>query len=503
MQAKITDTILRDAHQSLLATRLRTADMVPLLHELDQVGYWSVEMWGGATFDTCLRFLREDPWERLRTVRRGMPNTRLQMLLRGQNVVGYRHYADDVVRLFVARAAKAGVDVFRIFDALNDLRNMEVAIQAVKDAGKLAEGALSYTLSPVHDVPRFVLLARRLAALGCDTIAIKDMAGLLSPAAARDLVGALVREVGLPVHLHCHATSGMASTAYWAGLEAGAEILDTALSPLGGGTSQPPTESVVAMLRGTPHDTGLDLTRLDRLAELFKGIRKKYKDFESEYTGVDTRVLTYQIPGGMISNLASQLKEMGALDRMEEVLAEVPRVRADLGYPPLVTPSSQIVGTQAVFNVVAGARYEVVTKETREYLLGRYGQPPVPVAEEVLARAVGDAPRVTVRPADLLEPELPRVQAEGGDLVQSEEDLLSLALFPGPAREFLEYRRQGGERQDALLAAAAAAAWSLRQTERALHVPGRGAEAHLPASPGRAWRQAGRWELLGGRAGGR
>lgn len=502
-RAMITDTILRDAHQSLLATRMRTEDMLPALGDLDRIGYWSLEMWGGATFDSCLRFLREDPWERLRVLRRKLPGTRLQMLLRGQNVVGYRNYADDVVRAFVKRAAAEGIDVFRIFDALNDLRNMETAIAAVKDAGKIAEGALSYTISPVHDTALFVGLGKRLAELGCDTIAIKDMAGLLSPAAASELVSALVQQVGLPVHLHCHATSGMATAAYLKGLEAGAAIVDTALSPLGGGTSQPPTEAIVAMLRGTQFDTGLDLERLDRVAEHFKKVRCRYHEFESAYTGVDTRVLTYQIPGGMISNLASQLKEQDALDRMEEVLAEVPRVRADLGYPPLVTPTSQIIGTQAVINVLVGERYKVVTRETREYLLGNYGQPPVPVSEEVLRQAVGDAPRITVRPADLLQPELERLAQEAGALVQSEEDLLSYALFPGPAREFIEYRRRGGEETDAATAAAAAVAWLLQELER--HpAAGRARPVEaLPAggeqsAPGRAWRLAGRWEQLGG-----
>ena len=497
--AKVTDTILRDAHQSLLATRMRTDDMLPALHELDQVGYWSVEMWGGATFDACLRFLREDPWERLRTIRRHMPNTRLQMLLRGQNVVGYRNYADDVVRAFVARAASQGVDVFRIFDALNDLRNLETAIAAVKDAGKLAEGCLSYTISPVHDDALYVRLGRRLAELGCDTLCIKDMAGLLSPAAADTLVTALVEQVGLPVHLHCHATSGMASVAYFAGLRAGAAIIDTALSPLGGGTSQPPTEALVALLRGTPWDTGLNMERLNRAAAHFKGVRQRYGRFESAYTGVDTRVLTYQIPGGMISNLASQLREQGALERMEEVLSEVPRVRADLGYPPLVTPSSQIVGTQAVLNVLTGERYKMVTRETRDYLLGRYGQPPVAVSAEVRDLAVGDEQPITVRPGDLLAPELERLKEEAAELVGNEEDLLSYALFPGPARDYFEHRAKDGDATDDAWAAAAAAAWALLPAADATH---QGTPAGLAApSPGRAWREAGRWELLGGRPG--
>ncbi len=495
--AKVTDTILRDAHQSLLATRMRTEDMIPALHDLDHVGYWSVEMWGGATFDSCLRFLREDPWERLRTIRRHMPNTRLQMLLRGQNVVGYRNYADDVVRTFVARAASQGVDVFRIFDALNDLRNLEASIAAVKEAGKLAEGCLSYTISPVHDDALYVRLGRRLAELGCDTLCIKDMAGLLSPAAATSLVGALVKQVGLPVHLHCHATSGMASVAYYEGLRAGAAIVDTALSPLGGGTSQPPTEALVALLTGTPWDTGLDRERLNRAAAHFKKVRERYGRFESAYTGVDTRVLTYQIPGGMISNLASQLREQGALDRMEEVLAEVPRVRKDLGYPPLVTPSSQIVGTQAVLNVLAGERYAMVTKETKQYLLGRYGRPPVAVSAELLEQATDGAEPITARPGDLLEPELDRLRAEAGDLIRSEEDLLSYALFPGPARTFLKHREAQGALEDAALAAAAAVAWALLPpagTTAGVQVEG------AERGPGQAWREAGRWELLGGRS---
>ncbi len=487
-RARITDTILRDAHQSLLATRMRTEDMLDALPILDKIGYWSVEMWGGATFDSCLRFLKEDPWERLRTIRRLMPNTRLQMLLRGQNAVGYRNYADDVVRTFVTKAADNGVDVFRVFDALNDLRNLEVAVAAVKDAGKIAEGALSYTISPVHDDALFVSLGKRLKAMGCDTICIKDMAGLLSPAKATSLVSALVEEVGLPVHLHCHATSGMATASYLEGLEAGATIVDTALSPLAGGTAQPPTESVVAMLEGTDYATGLDMDLLVQAAEHFKKVRAKYSKFESKYTNVDTRVLVYQIPGGMISNLASQLREQDALDRMEEVLAEVPKVREDFGYPPLVTPSSQIVGTQAVLNVLAGERYEMVTKETRDYLLGRYGQPPVPVSEEVKAKAVGDQEPITVRPGDLIEPELDAAREQAGDLVQSEEDLLSWVLFPGPAKDFFEYRARRGEQEDAARAAAAAVAFLLSPEPKAV-------QAGPARAEGWAWRDAGRREL--------
>ncbi len=439
----ITETVLRDAHQSLIATRLRTEDMLPVCPQLDRAGFWSLEAWGGATFDACLRYLKEDPWERLRRLRAALPRTRIQMLLRGQNLVGYRHYPDDVVRAFVERAAAGGVDVFRIFDALNDLRNLRTAVEAVKAAGKHAQGTICYTTSPVHDVALFVQQARELAAMGCDSIAVKDMAGLLTPAAAERLFAALRRAVSLPLHLHSHATSGLAALSQLKAVEQGCRHIDTAISAFAGGTSHPPTESMVAAFRDTPYDTGLDLELLQEIGAYFYEVRKRYRRFESEYTGVDTRVQAYQIPGGMISNLAQQLKEQGALGRMREVLEEVPRVRADLGYPPLVTPTSQMVGAQAVLNVLTGERYATVTQEVKRYLQGLYGRPPGPVNEAVRRRAIGEAEVIQERPADLLEPELHRLRGEIGELARSEEDVLSYAMFPEVGRAFLEERAAG------------------------------------------------------------
>ena len=439
----ITDTVLRDGHQSLIATRMRTEDMLPICAELDAVGYWSLEAWGGATFDACLRFLQEDPWERLRLLRAALPNTRLQMLLRGQNLLGYRHYADDVVRAFVQRAAALGMDVFRVFDALNDLRNLHTAIEATKEAGKHAQGTICYTTSPVHGTAAFVAQGRELAAMGCDSIAIKDMAGLLTPAATESLVKGLLDSVGLPVHLHSHATSGLAEMCQFKAIEAGCRHIDTAVSSFAGGTSHPPTESMVVALRDTAWDTGLDLDRLQHIAAYFREVRKKYHAFESDYTGVDTRVQVNQVPGGMISNLANQLREQNALGRMDEVLAEIPRVRADLGYPPLVTPTSQIVGTQAVLNVLTGQRYQTVSNEVKRYLQGGYGQPPAPIDAEVRVQAVGTAETIDCRPADLLQPELDKLRAELGELAGGDEDVLSYALFPEVGRQFLEGRRAG------------------------------------------------------------
>jgi len=387
---EITDVILRDAHQSLIATRMRTEDMLPICDKLDRVGYWSLECWGGATYDACIRFLKEDPWERLRKLRAALPNTRTQMLLRGQNLLGYRHYADDVVRAFVLKAAENGVDVFRIFDALNDTRNMRTAIEATVEAGKHAQGAISYTVSPVHDIEGFVAMARELADMGCHSIAIKDMAGLLTPYVTADLVKAIKAEVDLPLQIHSHSTSGLAAMCHLKAIENGAERVDTAISSWSGGTSHPPTESLVAGLRGTEYDTGLDLELLQEIGMYFYEVRKKYHQFESEFTGVDTRVQVNQIPGGMISNLANQLKEQNALDRMQEVMEEIPRVRKDLGYPPLVTPTSQIVGTQAVLNVLTGERYQTITNEVKLYLQGGYGRAPGPVNEELRRKAVGD-----------------------------------------------------------------------------------------------------------------
>ncbi|MDE3225865.1 MAG: pyruvate carboxylase subunit B, partial [Nitrospirota bacterium] len=439
----LTDVALRDGHQSLLATRMRTEDMLPIAQSLDAVGYWSLEVWGGATFDTCLRFLKEDPWERLRALKQAMPRTRLQMLLRGQNIVGYRHYADDVLEKFIERSAANGIDVFRIFDALNDVRNMERAMHEVKANGKHVEASLCYTISPVHNLDRFVDLAKKLEDLGTDTICIKDMAGLLAPADAYTLVKRLKAAVRAPIHLHSHYTSGMASMSAFMAVLGGLDMLDTSISPLAGGTSHPPTETLVAALRGTPYDTGLELTRFVPIAEHFRTVRRKYQQFESDFTGVDAEILTSQIPGGMLSNLAAQLAAQNAIDKMRQVLEEVPRVRQDMGYPPLVTPSSQIVGTQATLNVLTGERYKVITTETKNYFLGLYGQPPGPVSAEVAARAIGNEEPITSRPADRLEPELEAAKRESAGKAATEEDLLSFALFPAIAREFFEAREKG------------------------------------------------------------
>lgn len=439
----ITDVVLRDGHQSLLATRMRTEDMLPIAQTLDTVGYWSLEVWGGATFDTALRFLREDPWERLRALRAAMPNTRLQMLLRGQNIVGYRHYADDVLDRFIERSAVNGIDVFRIFDALNDVRNMERAMQTVKACGKHVEAAICYTVSPVHSLDRFIELAKRLEGLGTDTLCIKDMAGLLAPFDAYTLVRKLKAAIRVPIHLHSHYTSGMASMSALMAVLGGLDMLDTAISPLAGGTSHPPTETLVAALRGTPYDTGLELARFVPIADHFRTVRRKYHQFESDFTGIDTEILSSQIPGGMLSNLAAQLAEQNALDKMKEVLEEVPRVRKDMGYPPLVTPSSQIVGTQATFNVLTGVRYKVITNETKNYFLGLYGQPPGPPNPEVEARAIGDEEPVKGRPADRLEPELEGARQQLAGKVSAIEDVLSFALFPAVARQYFEERERG------------------------------------------------------------
>jgi pyruvate carboxylase subunit B len=415
--------------------------MLPVAQKLDAVGFWSMEVWGGATFDTCLRYLREDPWERLRALRAAMPNTKLQMLLRGQNLVGYRHYADDVLERFIERSAANGIDVFRIFDALNDVRNLERAVREVRACGKHVEAAISYTVSPVHSIERFVELAKRLEDLGTDTLCIKDMAGLLTPFDAYRLVSRLKASVSVPIHLHSHDTAGMGSMSALMAVLAGIDILDTAISPLSGGASHPPTESIVAALQHTPYDTGLDLTALQPIADHFRTVRRKYRQFESDFTGVDAAILTSQIPGGMLSNLAAQLAEQQALDRMKEVLDEVPRVRKEMGYPPLVTPASQIIGTQATLNVLTGERYKVITTETKNYFLGLYGRPPGPLDPEVMARAIGDEEPIKTRPADRLEPELEAIKQELPDA--SIEDQLSFALFPAIAREFFEARKKG------------------------------------------------------------
>ncbi len=439
----LTDTILRDAHQCLIATRMRTDDMLPACERLDRLGYWSLEVWGGATFDACLRFLKEDPWERLRRLREALPNTRLQMLLRGQNLLGYRHYSDDVVRAFVQRAAADGIDVFRIFDALNDLRNLETSIEAVKESGKHAQGTICYTLSPVHTLERYVKDARELTAMGCDSIAIKDMAGLLTPKVAGDLFSSLADATDVPIHLHTHATSGQAEMCLFKAIENGCRHIDTALSAFAGGASQAPTEAMVAALRETPYDTGMDLQLAQDVSAYFREVRKKYRQFESEFTGVDTRVLSYQVPGGMISNLINQLREQGAVDRVAEVLAEIPRVREDLGFPPLVTPTSQIIGTQAVLNVLTKERYKTITNEVKLYLQGRYGRPPGHVNPVIRRKAIGDEPIIEQRPADLLAPEMESLRAQAGPCAHNEEDVLTLAMFPEIGAEFLRLREEG------------------------------------------------------------
>ncbi len=441
----ITDTTLRDAHQSLIATRLRTEDMLPLAQLLDKAGFWSVEAWGGATFDSCIRFLAEDPWERLRQLKVVLPSTRIQMLLRGQNLVGYRHYPDDVVDRFIHAAARNGVDVFRVFDAVNDVRNMERSMRAVRDVGAHLQGAISYTLSPVHSVESFVKMAEDLAALEADSICIKDMAGLIMPQAARDLITGIKRATGLPVCLHSHSTSGIASMSYQAAIDAGVDILDTAMSPFALGTSQPPTESVVASLVGTERDTGIDLMTLRAARNVCLSLRDRYGVLVDPISErVDSDVLLYQLPGGMISNLVSQLKEQDALDRLDELYREVPRVRADLGYPPLVTPTSQIVGTQAVLNVLLGDRYKNVSKEVRDYVRGLYGHSPAPIDEDVRRQILGDdAECVDCRPADLLEPIYDRMfaQADEQGLARCEEDVLTYILYPAIAPSFLKGER--------------------------------------------------------------
>ncbi|MDH5593686.1 MAG: sodium-extruding oxaloacetate decarboxylase subunit alpha, partial [Gammaproteobacteria bacterium] len=442
-KVNITDTILRDAHQSLIATRMRTDDMLPICEKLNKAGFWSLEVWGGATFDSCVRFLKEDPWERLRKLRAALPDTRLQMLLRGQNLLGYRHYSDDVVKAFVAKSAENGIDVFRIFDALNDLRNLKVSIEAVKTAGKHAQGTICYTTSPVHNIEQFVQMAKELEKTGCDSIAIKDMAGLLTPMMTGDLVKALIDAVKIPIHVHSHDTSGLASMCQLKAIENGCVYIDTAISTFAGGTSHPPTESMVAALKGTEYDTGLDLELLQQIGLYFYGVRKKYHQFESDFTGVDTRVQINQVPGGMISNLANQLKEQGAIERMNDVLDEIPRVRADLGYPPLVTPTSQIVGTQAVLNVLTGERYKNITNEVKFYLQGRYGKAPGEVNTMVRQKAIGNEDVIDCRPADLLKDEMTTLRDEIKKLAKSEEDVLTYAMFPEIGRKFLEEREAG------------------------------------------------------------
>ena len=443
---KIMDTILRDAHQSQAATRMRIEDMLPACEILDSIGYWSLECWGGATFDVCMRFLHEDPWERLRTLRKALPNTKLQMLLRGQNILGYKHYADDVVEQFCKKSIENGIDVIRIFDALNDTRNMEAAIKFTKKYGGTVEAALSYTKSPVHSEDYFVKLAVELEKMGADTIAIKDMANLLLPYDAFSLVKKLKANVKVPIHLHTHNTTGTGDMTNLMAAQAGVDIVDCALSPMANGTSQPATEPLVATFMGTSRDTGFDLAKLSEAAEHFRKVAD-CMHIDSKVLQVDTNTLLYQVPGGMLSNLISQLKQAGAEDKYYDVLKEIPRVREDFGYPPLVTPTSQIVGTQAVFNVISGERYKMVTKESKGLLRGEYGRLPGKINEEVRKKCIGDDEIITCRPADLIAPEMDKYREESKEFARSEEDVLSYALFPQVAEKYIRWRNAGGDRQ--------------------------------------------------------
>ncbi len=452
---KIVDTVLRDGPQSLIATRMSTEQMMPIVPKMDQVGYYAVECWGGATFDACLRFMKEDPWERLRKLRDGFKNTKLQMLLRGQNILGYRHYADDVVEFFVQKSIANGIDIIRIFDALNDLRNVQTAVKATKKEGGHAQLALCYTLSDIHTMEYWVDIAKRIEDMGADSICIKDMAGLLVPYEAAELVHNLKEAVSLPIELHTHYTSGVASMTYLKAIEAGCDIIDTAISPFALGTSQPATEVMVETLKGTPYDTGLDNNLLAEIADYFRPIREealKSGLMSTKVLGVDIQALLYQVPGGMLSNLISQLKTLGAEDKYTDVLKEIPRVRADFGYPPLVTPSSQIVGTQAVFNVVMGERYKNVTKESKAVVRGEYGQTPAPISDEVRKKIIGDEKPITCRPADLLKPELAKIEEEMKQWKQQDEDILSYALFPQVAEDFFKYREAQQKKVDPALA---------------------------------------------------
>jgi pyruvate/oxaloacetate carboxyltransferase len=473
---KICETLLRDAHQSLLATRLRTSDMLPIAAKLDRIGYWSVEMWGGATFDSAMRFLHEDPWERLRMLRREMPKTPFQMLLRGQNLVGYKHYPDDIVEHFIVAAKRNGIDVFRIFDALNDIRNMKFSMKIAKREGGHVQAAICYTISPVHDIPGFVRMGRELAHLGADSICIKDMAGLLSPYAAYELVSALKKDVGLPVQLHTHYTSGMGTATLLKAVEADVDIVDTSISSMALSTSQPPTETLVVALQGTERDTRLDIAALADIARQVGEIRKKYANFETGISGVDVNVLQFQVPGGMLSNLVSQLRQQGAMDRYYDVLGEIPRVREDLGFPPLVTPSSQIVGTQATLNVLLGERYKVIPEEVKEYIRGYYGRTPAPINPELQHRAIGKEQPITCRPADMLRPGWEKARQEIGDLAKSEEDLLCYALFPQVGRMFLERRARGLGDKIELAAAVAAMLYEQRSKTKTEPVSPRAAQ---------------------------
>ncbi|MGT2741825.1 pyruvate carboxylase subunit B [Streptococcus plurextorum] len=436
----ITETLLRDAHQSLMATRLTIEDMLPVLPLLDSVGYYSLECWGGATFDACLRFLNEDPWERLRLLKKHLPNTKLQMLLRGQNLLGYRHYSDDVVDKFVDLSAENGIDVFRIFDALNDLRNLQRALNAVKKTGKEAQLCISYTTSPVHTLDYYIDLTKQMAELGADSICVKDMAGVLTPKDAKNLILGMKSVTDLPIILHTHATSGISEMTYHAAVEAGVDRIDTALSPFSGGTSQPATESMYLALKDEGYDINLDEKVMEEVASYMRSVRQQYLDdgtLSSTLLFADPRTLIYKVPGGMLSNMLSQLKQAGAESKLDLVLAEVPKVRQDMGYPPLVTPMSQIVGTQAAMNIILGERYKMVSKEVKQYLAGEYGKPPVAIDPSFTQSIIGDTEVYTGRPADRLEPELDKLRQELGNLAKSDEDIISYALFPNVAKEFL------------------------------------------------------------------
>ena len=438
-----TETVLRDGQQSQIATRMPIEDMLPILETMDQAGFRALEMWGGATFDSCLRFLNEDPWERLRTIRAHVKNTKLQMLLRGQNLLGYRNYADDVVRAVVRKSVENGIDVVRVFDALNDPRNLKTSIEACKEAGGECQCAISYTTSPVHTVPYFVQLAKDMAGFGADSICIKDMAGNLTPQDAFDLVSGIKAEVDVPLEVHTHATAGISEMTYLRSVEAGCDIIDTCISSFSSGTSQPATESLAIAFEGMGYETGLDLEKLNEIAEHFNGVRDKFRaagTLNPKVKDTSPKALVYQVPGGMLSNLLSQLTEQGNADKYEEVLAEVPRVRADMGYPPLVTPLSQMVGTQALMNVISGERYKLIPKEIKDYVAGQYGKAPVPISDEIREKVIGDQEPITCRPADLIEPQLPRLREEIAEYARSEEDVLSYALFPQQARDFLGRR---------------------------------------------------------------
>lgn len=447
----ITETVLRDAHQSLIATRMRTDEFEGILEKMDKIGYHSLECWGGATFDACLRFLDEDPWDRLRLIRKKCPNTKLQMLFRGQNMLGYRHYSDELVDYFVKKSIDNGIDILRIFDALNDVRNLQTAINAAKKYGGHVQAAISYTTGPVFDTEYYCHYAKELEDAGADSICIKDMAGLLTPYGTYDLVKALKETVNIPIQLHSHYTSGLASMVHLKGIEAGVDVIDTAMSPLAMGTSHPATESMVAALQGTPYDTGLDLKALSEVRDFFVPLREKYLAdglLNPKMLGVDANTLLYQVPGGMLSNLVSQLKDAHAEDKYYDVLEEIPRVRKDFGEPPLVTPSSQIVGTQAVLNVLMGERYKMITKESKALLHGEYGQTVKPFNPEVQKKACGDETPITCRPADLLKPELREMEKEVARYKQQDEDVLSYALFPQVAVDFFKYREAQQEKVD-------------------------------------------------------